>query len=129
MTAAFPGPLQVPEIDAICTDDGEEVVPALASALEAGRPLTDAPALLVQAEGGWTATAPLPERTGLDAVPLPGDISEAQLARILGDMASLAFKWHKPLSARLLPVKDKKAGDHTDFKSQYLFNTTLRPAP
>jgi uncharacterized protein len=67
--------------------------------------------------------------TGLDAVPLPGDISEEQLARILSDVASLAFKWHKPLSARLLPVKGKQAGEQTDFKSQYLFNTAIRPAP
>jgi len=67
--------------------------------------------------------------TGLDTVPYPGDIGEAQLARILGDVASLAFKWHKPLSARLLPVKGKKAGDSTDFSSQYLFNTQLHELP
>ncbi len=63
--------------------------------------------------------------TGLDTVPLPGDISEAQLGKIFGDVAALAWKWHKPLSARLQPVKGKKAGDRTDFDSQYLFNTTL----
>ena len=67
--------------------------------------------------------------TGLDTVPYPGDIGEAQLARILGDVASLAYKWHKPLSARLLPVKGKKAGDSTDFSSQYLFNTQLHALP
>jgi uncharacterized protein (UPF0210 family) len=67
--------------------------------------------------------------TGLDTIPYPGNISEEQLRRILGDVASLAWKWHKPLSARLLPVKDKKAGDTTDFKSQYLFNTTLHELP
>lgn len=63
--------------------------------------------------------------TGLDTVPLPGDVSEAQLQKIFGDVAALAWKWHKPLSARLQPVKGKKAGDRTDFDSQYLFNTTL----
>jgi len=67
--------------------------------------------------------------TGLDTVPLPGDITEQQLARILGDVAALAWKWHKPLSARLLPVKDKKAGDETEFQSQYLFNTRIHPLP
>jgi uncharacterized protein len=67
--------------------------------------------------------------TGLDTVPYPGDISEAQLARIFGDVASLAFKWHKPLSARLLPVNGKKAGDMTAFASQYLFNTQLHALP
>jgi uncharacterized protein len=63
--------------------------------------------------------------TGLDTVPLPGDVSEDQLVKIFGDVAALAWKWHKPLSARLQPVKGKKAGDKTDFDSQYLFNTTL----
>lgn len=67
--------------------------------------------------------------TGLDTIPYPGDISEAQLARIFGDVASLAFKWHKPLSARLLPVKGKKAGERTEFSSQYLFNTQLHALP
>jgi len=65
--------------------------------------------------------------TGLDTVPLPGDISEDRLVKIFGDVAALAWKWNKPLSARLQPVKDKKAGDKTDFDSQYLFNTTLHP--
>jgi len=66
--------------------------------------------------------------TGLDTVPLPGDVSEERLVKIFGDVAALAWKWHKPLSARLQPVKDKRAGDKTDFDSQYLFNTTLHPA-
>jgi radical SAM superfamily enzyme YgiQ (UPF0313 family) len=69
--AAFPGPLQVPEIDAICVDDGEEVVPALADALAAGRPLKDVPALLLRSGEGWVATRALEDRTGLDAVPMP----------------------------------------------------------
>jgi len=64
--------------------------------------------------------------TGLDVVPLPGDISEQRLAKIFGDVAALAWKWKKPLTARLLPVKDKKSGDRTEFDSQYLFNTTVR---
>jgi uncharacterized protein (UPF0210 family) len=64
--------------------------------------------------------------TGLDTLPLPGDVSEESLAKILGDVASLAWKWHKPLSARLQPVKGKRSGDETDFDSQYLFNTRLR---
>ncbi len=63
--------------------------------------------------------------TGLDTVPLPGDISEDRLVKIYGDVASLAWKWKKPLSARLQPVKGKKPGDKTDIENQYLFNTTL----
>jgi uncharacterized protein (UPF0210 family) len=67
--------------------------------------------------------------TGLDTLPLPGDVSVEQLGRILGDVAALAWKWKKPLSARLQPVWGKKAGDKTEFESQYLFNTALHPTP
>jgi len=63
--------------------------------------------------------------TGLDTVPLPGDISIEQMERIFGDVASLATKWNKPLSARLQPLQGKKAGDQTDFQDPHLFNTTL----
>ncbi len=65
--------------------------------------------------------------TGLDTIPLPGDVTEARLALIIGDMASLAFKWHKPLSARLLPVAGKGAGEQTDFSDPFLVNATLQP--
>jgi len=66
--------------------------------------------------------------TGLDTVPLPGDVSEERLVQIYGDVAALAWKWHKPLSARLQPVKGKKPGAKTDFQNQYLFNTTMHPS-
>jgi hopanoid C-3 methylase len=69
--AAYPGPLQAGEIDAICVDDGEEAVPALADALDAGRPASSVPALRLKTRDGWRLTAPLPQRTGLDRVPLP----------------------------------------------------------
>ena len=45
--------------------------------------------------------------TGLDTIPLPGDTTEQQLARIIGDVATPSVKWNKPLSARLLPVPAK----------------------
>jgi uncharacterized protein (UPF0210 family) len=64
--------------------------------------------------------------TGLDAIPLPGDISQDDLESIIADMASLAVKWHKPLSARLLPVARKHAGDMTEFSSPYLVNIRIR---
>jgi len=67
--------------------------------------------------------------TGLDTVPLPGDVSEEQVSRIFGDVASLAWKWRKPLSARLQPVKGKKAGEQTEFNDPYLFNTLIRALP
>ena len=67
--------------------------------------------------------------TGLDTIPLPGDIGVEQIARIFEDVASLATKWNKPLSARLQPLKGKKPGDPTDLDSQFLFNTTVHAAP
>ena len=67
--------------------------------------------------------------TGLDTIPLPGDISVEQMERIFGDVASLAVKWNKPLSARLQPVHGKNPGDRTDFQDSALFNTTLQALP
>ncbi len=67
--------------------------------------------------------------TGIDTVPLPGDVTVEQLERIIGDMASLAFRLRKPLSARLMPVKGKKAGDKTEFNDPFLVNAVLQPLP
>ena len=67
--------------------------------------------------------------TGLDTIPLPGDVSLEQMERIFGDVASLATKWNKPLSARLQPIPNKKAGDRTEFQDPYLFNTIVHPLP
>ena len=64
--------------------------------------------------------------TGLDAIPLPGDISQHDLESIIGDMASLAVKWHKSLSTRLLPVAGKHVGDMTEFSSPYLVNIHIQ---
>lgn len=65
--------------------------------------------------------------TGLDTVPLPGDATVEQLARIIGDVATLSMKWNKPLSVRLLPVAGKAAGQQTDFTSPSLINETIQP--
>jgi uncharacterized protein (UPF0210 family) len=65
--------------------------------------------------------------TGLDTIPLPGDVTIEQLDMILADVATLAVKWHKPLSARLLPVKGKGPGDMTEFDDPFLVNATIQP--
>jgi uncharacterized protein len=65
--------------------------------------------------------------TGLDTVPVPGDSSADELTNVICDMASLAVRLRKPLSARLLPVPGKRAGDTTDFSSPYLINTLIKP--
>jgi uncharacterized protein (UPF0210 family) len=67
--------------------------------------------------------------TGLDTIPMPGDVTTEQLERILGDVASLSVKWHKPLSARLQPVAGKKPGEMTEFDDPFLVNAKIQPLP
>ncbi len=63
--------------------------------------------------------------TGLDTIPIPGDVSTSQIADILTDVAALSMQLTKPLSVRLFPVPGCKAGDMTHFQSPYLTNTTV----
>jgi uncharacterized protein (UPF0210 family) len=67
--------------------------------------------------------------TGLDTIPLPGEVSTSQIERMLSDTASLAYKWNKPLSVRLLPVTGKRPGEKTRFNDPHLVNTVLQPLP
>jgi hopanoid C-3 methylase len=69
--AAYSAPLEREAVDAVCVDDGEEVVPALVAAIAGERPLETVPALRLRTRDGWISTQPLPDRTGLDRVPLP----------------------------------------------------------
>jgi uncharacterized protein (UPF0210 family) len=63
--------------------------------------------------------------TGLDTIPLPDDISEGQLYAILLDLAALAQRLDKPLTARLMPIPNKKAGDDTEFDFEYFANSKV----
>ena len=54
--------------------------------------------------------------TGLDTVPIPGDTTNAQISALLLDICALALRLHKPLTARLMPIPGKKAGDATSFQ-------------
>jgi uncharacterized protein (UPF0210 family) len=63
---------------------------------------------------------------GVDTMPLAGNTSEDAIARIVGDIATLAFKWNKPLAARLLPAPGKKVGEMTEF-SGALANAMIQP--
>lgn len=62
---------------------------------------------------------------GLDTVPVAGDITIREIEAILLDTAALSIKLDKPLSVRLFPVPDKKAGEMTDFDSPYLTNCKI----
>ena len=69
--AAYTPPLETDDLDAICADDGEEVVPALVDALQTRRPLSEVPALRLRTPRGWISTRTLAERTSMDRVPFP----------------------------------------------------------
>ncbi len=60
--------------------------------------------------------------TGLDTIPLPGDTSADAMSAILLDVATLAVKLNKPLTARLIPIAGLKSGDMTTFTFQYFAN-------
>lgn len=64
---------------------------------------------------------------GLDVVPIPGDTSIDALRGLLLDVATLAVRLDKPLSARLLPLPGKQAGDPTGFSFAYFTNATVLP--
>jgi uncharacterized protein (UPF0210 family) len=63
--------------------------------------------------------------TGLDTLPLPGNVSAAELAALLLDLGTLALRLDKPLTARLMPIPGKVAGDRTDFDFSYFTNSRI----
>lgn len=62
---------------------------------------------------------------GLDTVPLPGDVTVGQISALLLDIATLSLRLRKPLTARLMPVPGKKAGDATEFDFEYFANSKV----
>jgi uncharacterized protein (UPF0210 family) len=60
--------------------------------------------------------------TGLDTVPLPGNVKAGQIGALLLDVAALALRLNKPLTARLMPVPGKLAGDMTAFDFSFFSN-------
>ncbi len=58
--------------------------------------------------------------TGLDVVPLPGAASAKAIAALVEDVAALAAKYRKPLSARLLPIPGRLAGESVSFDNPHL---------
>ena len=60
--------------------------------------------------------------TGLDTVPLAGDVTADELTPLLLDLCALSLRLDKPLTARLMPVPGKKAGDATAFDFAFFAN-------
>lgn len=71
----------------------------------------------------WSAVCGL----GLDVVPLPGDVGLDELRGLILDVATLAVRLDKPLTARLMPLPGKRAGDPTDFDFPYFATTVAMP--
>jgi hypothetical protein len=60
--------------------------------------------------------------TGLDTIPIPGNTTVSQIEALLLDIAALSTRLKKPLTARLMPIPEKEAGDLTDFTFEYFSN-------
>lgn len=67
--------------------------------------------------------------TGLDTIPLPGDTSAEQIYAVLLDLAALSLRLNKPLTARLMPIPGKLAGDETGFDFKYFANSRVLALP
>jgi len=63
--------------------------------------------------------------TGLDTVPLAGDVTAEQLTPLLLDLSALAMRLNKPLTARLMPIPGKQAGDVTEFDFGFFANSRV----
>jgi uncharacterized protein (UPF0210 family) len=64
---------------------------------------------------------------GLDTVPLPGDASSEELTGLLLDLAALAVRLDKPLTARLMPLPGLEAGDRVSFDFSYFADSRVLP--
>ena len=63
--------------------------------------------------------------TGLDCVPLPGNITERELFYILLDLCTISLRLNKPLTARLMPIPDRNAGEYVDFDFEYFASSKV----
>ena len=63
--------------------------------------------------------------TGLDCVPLPGDVTEKELFYILLDLCTVSLNLNKPLTARLMPIPGRNAGDDVDFDFEYFSSSKV----
>jgi uncharacterized protein (UPF0210 family) len=63
--------------------------------------------------------------TGLDTIALPGNTSPEVLYALLLDLGALALRHDKPLTARLMPIPGKKAGDEVHFDFEYFADSKV----
>jgi uncharacterized protein (UPF0210 family) len=67
--------------------------------------------------------------TGLDTVPLPGDTSTEAITALLLDLGALGLRHSKPLTARLMPIPGKRAGDEVHFDFPYFADSKVMALP
>ncbi len=67
--------------------------------------------------------------TGLDTIPLPGDASIEALTGLLLDLGAIGLRHSKPLTARLMPIPGKTAGDAVHFDFPYFADSRVLPLP
>lgn len=63
--------------------------------------------------------------TGLDTIPLPESVTAEQIYALLLDLAVLAQRLGKSLTARLMPIPGKRAGETTEFDFEYFANSAI----
>jgi uncharacterized protein (UPF0210 family) len=67
--------------------------------------------------------------TGLDTVPLPGEADAEALVGVLLDLGALSLRLNKPLTARLMPIPGKVAGDEVRFDFAYCAPSRVMALP
>lgn len=66
---------------------------------------------------------------GLDTVPIPGDTPVLKINALMRDTGTMAFRLNKPLTVRVFPAPNCKAGDRTQFESDDLCNCAVLAVP
>jgi len=66
---------------------------------------------------------------GLDCIPIPGNLDPAAIELLLMDLGMISLRLKKPLTARLMPITDKKAGEMTEFDFEYFTNSKICNLP
>ena len=67
--------------------------------------------------------------TGLDTIPLPGDVSHEAIAAVLVDLGAVSLRHNKPLTARLMPIPESQAGDEIHFDFPYFADSRIMNLP
>lgn len=66
---------------------------------------------------------------GLDTLPLPGSATPEALTAVLVDVGAIALRLNKPLTARLMPIPGKSAGDGVHFDFPYFADSRVMALP